>query len=80
MELKQDFKEGAKITNIWGHSKYYQEYFKKNEEEFGRFDKVLVSQTLINNVVNSTQEDKAKIVVPFKKLLTTIWESTPEWR
>ena len=76
---KEISKESNKDTAKWGHSKYYEEYFKKHKEELGDFGKVLVSRKLANEIFSLDENKQEKIVKPFKKLIETIWQQKPSW-
>lgn len=79
-DIEREFsKEGNKVTTKWGHSKYYEEYFKKHEKEFGDFGKVLVSKKLADKLVSLNENEQIEIIKPFEKLIKTIWQQEPSW-
>jgi len=79
-DIEREFpKEGNKVTTKWGHSKYYEEYFKKHEKEFGDFGKVLVSKKFADKLVSLNENEQRKLIKPFEKLIKRIWEQEPSW-
>jgi len=69
-------------TNKWGHSKYYEEYFKKrkdSKDSIGNFAKVLVSQKIITTIMSSDEVEQKRIIKLFDKLIKRIWEQEPSW-
>ncbi len=79
-DIEREFsEEGNKVTTKWGHSKYYEEYFKKPEKELGDFSKVLVSKKLTDKLMSLNENEQRKIIKPFEKLIKTIWQQKPSW-
>ena len=79
-DIKNEFsKEDNKDTTKWGHSKYYEEYFKKNEKELGEFGKVLVSKKIGDVILALDENEQKKIVKRFEKLIETIWGKASSW-
>lgn len=66
-------------TSKWGHSKYYEEYFKKKKDSIGNFDKVLVSQKIIATIMSSDEVKQKGNIKLFEKLIKRIWEQEPSW-
>jgi len=79
-DIEREFsKEGNKVLTKWGHSKYYEEYFKKHEKEFGDFGKVLVSKKLADKIMSLGEDEQRKVIKPFEKLINKIWKQKPSW-
>lgn len=73
--------EGNKNIDVtkWGHSKYYEMYFKGNENKLGNFDKVIVSRIIAEDILNLDEIKAKKMLYPFDKILTKIWGKDPNW-
>jgi len=71
--------KGNNEKKKWGHSKFYEEYFKINEKELGDFSKVLVSKKLADKIMSLGEDEQRKIIKPFEKLIKKIWQEEPSW-
>lgn len=75
--IKNEFKDDD--TKSWGHSKFYSEYFKRYEDNLGGYNKVIVAQKVVMNMIDMDKKELNRKTKNFKKILDKIWSADPIW-